>query len=292
MGFLNIFNIIKSEEKIIPYENSNQIDVNPTVKAAVSSTKQESMCNEEDICIYFKNKISNDKVIKYNFSIAHNSIDYTTLSYRSSDLIRVKWSPNVKWIKMPIERDYAQKYVNNSIFESQLDKNEYFWKATFNSEDELDTIYPIILEAFNVIDNFKKENNLDDKEYQYVLFAAKLLANIAGDSENIYYQKKSSAIDIMYKGSTAFAITINPYKKKPYRFVAGKTGKEYQLIKQLKLYKGSEKDFPMFFELNQPEDLNIYTEIIKSRYEDFKQHEEIYLEHVDLSYYDKFDLNT
>ena len=289
----NLFKKKNSEKKEIKeYKNSSQI-VLSTVQDdnAMSDYVNNAKDMEEDICSTIKNKLLNDKKPMYSFSIEHKSMDYTTLTYRKNDLVRVKWSEETKWIKLPIFDDMVDKYINDDRFIAQSNKKEYMWKSSCTSLNDLDVMYPIIVEAFDLIEAIKPTISLSDQEKEYVQAAAKVLADITNDSENIYLSRTTDRISIMYKGSTACSIDLKPYKKKPWRYLTGRGDTVIETVKNLGVYSGKKKDYPGYIELTDSKDIEQYVSIIKDMYLHFLEHEQIYTKNVELSFYQKIDVN-
>lgn len=79
----------------------------------------------------------------YLFTIEKMSNDYTTLRFYNYDVCRLKYTDRSKWIKLLIDSNLKDKYINSELFNSQKNKNELYWKSTLASEDF--TIYKEIM---------------------------------------------------------------------------------------------------------------------------------------------------
>ncbi len=78
------------------------------------------------------------------FSIVNNSKDYTTLTFYNYDLIRLKYTENSKWIKIFLTPADKLKYQNDSKFDSQINKKEFFWKANIKTTDDIKLFLDVI----------------------------------------------------------------------------------------------------------------------------------------------------
>lgn len=97
---------------------------------------------------YFTNKY--DRAL---FSIVKNSKDYTTLKYKAFDIIRLKYSPTSKWIKIFMTPDNKKQYINNHLFDLQKRKNELYWKGIIEEEKDIEEYVKIINDS---IEYFKE----------------------------------------------------------------------------------------------------------------------------------------
>lgn len=259
MGLFDIFK--KSNGNIVI---STEPEKDPT------QARIEALENEKRICEEVTQKLKADRpAAKYDFEIRHRSEAYTTLAYRDSDLIRVKWTEGAKWIMLQIRGDMAQKYAEDPLFNGQNDKKALMWKAQSAGRDITDQLYPYILESFDDIEIWTPGTMLTDTEKQYIQAAADLIAEVTGDSGSTYYDKLTKEIHVLYKGTTQVRIVFKPYKKKPWQ-----------------LYMGFEDGFK---EINDPADVNQIRKKLEADYKQFKEHEEIYLKNVDVSYLLKWE---
>ena len=81
---------------------------------------------------------------KNHFGIVQNSSDYTTLQYNNFDLIRLKYSDKVRWIKIFLTKEDKVVYLNNELFSSQKNKNELYWKSIINDDKDINKYINII----------------------------------------------------------------------------------------------------------------------------------------------------
>ena len=118
------FLVGKKEE----YENPNAND-------------EEKILNE-----YAKNFKSKD------FYIEHNSSNYTTLCYHEYDIIRLKYGSIAKWIEIFIVPKYKEKYINDSLFDEQENKNQLYWHSSIQNIQDLNKFKDIVKEDMKFID--------------------------------------------------------------------------------------------------------------------------------------------
>lgn len=86
-----------------------------------------------------------------NYKIENKSNNYSTLCYLNYDIIRLKYTNKSKWISILLTKDDKKKYINNSLFEQQKNKNQLFWKSIINSDIEV--YYDFIKNSCNNIKN-------------------------------------------------------------------------------------------------------------------------------------------
>lgn len=282
--FSNIFGKDKSKEKIQPYHNSSDITIGVGQDSDdTTEYKKESVESEEDICIAIRDNICKVRKPKYQFEIRHRSSDYTTLAYRNSDIVRVKWTPMSKWLALQIgSSELYDKYANDPIFAGQADKEKIQWKVNCTSTDDLERLMPIILDVFDDVDHFEVHFDLTDTEQLFVNAAARAMAEVTEDPDNIYLQKTTEHICVMYKGSTGCMVTFKIYKRKSHRLYVD--SKYYKFLKTTGLYVGNKNNFHDYIEFTDPEVFKRIKPIIKEKYDNFKEHEKMYTDAVELSY--------
>lgn len=260
---MGLFDIFKKS-------NGSNIVISTEPEKDPTQARIEALENEKRICEEVTRKLKADRpAAKYDFEIRHRSEEYTTLAYRNSDIIRVKWTEAAKWIMLQIRGDMAQKYAEDPLFSEQENKKVLMWKVRSNGGDLVDRLYPYILESFDDIEAWKPGAVLTDQEKEYIQAAADLIADITGDSGNTYYDKLTKEIHVLYKGTTQVRIVYKPYKKKPWQ-----------------LYMGFEDGFK---EISDPAEVNQIREKLEADYKQFKDHEETYLRNVDVSYLLKWE---
>ena len=271
--------LFSKEEKVkkpevIPYKNSNQIVIGLSdTSDSVTEYKKESNETEETVCTYIMRKMTENRDPKHKFVIQHKSDNYTTLVYRNIDLVRVKWTPQAKWIAIYMgSKEMSDKYKDDPRFIEQSNKNQIQWRTGCLDENDLEDRIPIILESFDSIENYAPENNLSDMEKMYAVAAIKVMAEVTGDMENIYSHKKTGGFSIMYYCSTAMMFEIKTYKKKPNRFMC-----RFDEAKNHSLYSGKESAFPDYLEFTDTSFFETIKPIAEDRYEKFNSWREGYI---------------
>ena len=92
---------------------------------------------EEEICQYFISHLSSNHD-KNKFSIEHRSEEYTSLFYGNNNFIRIKYTPESKWISISPSNEDRVIHINNPLFDMQLNKNQSHWKSKIFSKEDLD----------------------------------------------------------------------------------------------------------------------------------------------------------
>lgn len=88
-----------------------------------------------------------------DLSIVANSSDYTTLQYKSIDIIRIKYTNNAKWIKIRMSINDMRNEKDNPLFALQNKKNESMWKCSIN---DIGKLYPFINRNIEQFDKVNK----------------------------------------------------------------------------------------------------------------------------------------
>lgn len=238
-------------------KNSSTIVISTAPEPGPTEAKINAIEEEEGICNDIIRRIKEDRPQqKHDWEIRHRSQDYTTLAYRNSDLLRVKWTENSHWIRIQMDGENATKHENDPIFSHQEKKTELMWRVPCNTKEDIDTLYPYILEAWDSIENFTVRIPLTDTEREYVKAAADLLAEVTGDAEHTYISKSTKDIDIMYYASSNCCIRLTPYKRKPWK---------------INIDDG--------VELSGPEDIKNYKAEVEKRYEHFNSWRDGYIKY-------------
>lgn len=250
------------QDIIKPYRNSSSIVFG--VSDELSDYKKNASDVEEKICGWIRSTILKNRQPKYEFEIAHKSTDYTTLVYRKSDIVRVKWTPAAKWMAIQINSsDLVKKYKDDPRFDSQKNKNVIQWKTMCSKEQDIANRMDIIFDSYDDVDNWHYEAPiLSEEEKEYVVAVGKVIANVSGDWDHIYYQKTTTDLRVSYKGSVACVISFKLYKKKSHRCYL----KAEDAIK-LKLYTGKEDEYPGYIEFNDPDFFQSLVPYIQKSYD-------------------------
>lgn len=86
-----------------------------------------------------------------NLDIKKKSDEYTTLTYKGNDIVRLKHTDNVHWIELAMcyISENRQELFDSKMFEAQSKMNVAMWKSiiTTSIDDYIDLIKQIITEA-------------------------------------------------------------------------------------------------------------------------------------------------
>lgn len=96
---------------------------------------------------YIISKMDNQEL----FDIIKRSNEYTTLRYKESDIVRLKHSDNVFWIKLAIcyiDKN-RQELFDSKLFEAQNKMSEGFWKSNVDSLDDYIDLIKEIIQKYN-----------------------------------------------------------------------------------------------------------------------------------------------
>lgn len=93
----------------------------------------------------------NDRYTTNEFKIEQKTSGYTTLVLRDYDFLRLKYSPRVKWIKLPMFNDMIKKYIDDDRFATQNKKTEMYWKTIIEDEKDISNYFDILDDAFDNI---------------------------------------------------------------------------------------------------------------------------------------------
>ena len=73
--------------------------------------------------------------------------DYSTIQYKGFDLIRIKYTNNSKWIRIPMTTEMRKKYNNDPLFDAEKNKNKVMWKSNIK---DLKDYKEILLEVIEI----------------------------------------------------------------------------------------------------------------------------------------------
>ena len=97
-----------------------------------ANTEHEAVPEEEAI---LNNFIDTLDYKKEDFKIEKKSKEYTTLTYKEHDLLRLKYTDNVQWVKVIVEGDMIKLYSDSPLFETEEKRNQLFWKSILKDKD-------------------------------------------------------------------------------------------------------------------------------------------------------------
>lgn len=73
--------------------------------------------------------------------------DYSTIQYKGFDFIRIKYTDNSKWIRIPMTTEMRKKYMDDPLFDAEKNKNKVMWKSTIK---DLRDYKDILLEVIEI----------------------------------------------------------------------------------------------------------------------------------------------
>lgn len=104
-----------------------------------------------------KNNIEKDLLLQIvkelninDYDIVKKSDDYTTLTYKEYDVVRLKYSDSAKWISICLCKNDKKNNIDNILFKTQKNKNQLFWKSIIT--DNISVYYEFIKNRCNEID--------------------------------------------------------------------------------------------------------------------------------------------
>lgn len=93
--------------------------------------------------------IDNLGIDKSLFKYVKPSNDYTTIQYKDYDFVRLKYTNNAKWIKIPMSTEMKKKYKDNSLFDAEENKNKVMWKSNIKDLHDYKNILLEVIEFRN-----------------------------------------------------------------------------------------------------------------------------------------------
>lgn len=91
----------------------------------------------------------NDRYLTNEFTISENTADYTTLSFKDYDFLRLHYGEKSKWVKVLIASAYKKQFVDDIRF-NQENKNQVYWKIPIDNDD-INYIIDILDEEYDFI---------------------------------------------------------------------------------------------------------------------------------------------
>lgn len=88
------------------------------------------------------------------FEIQRRSASYTTLRYRDSDVLRVKYTDRAKWVAV---RSFGLN-ENDPRFAKQKNKKQSFWQADINSPEDVADFVPQMVYACKETDEWLQKS--------------------------------------------------------------------------------------------------------------------------------------
>jgi len=75
--------------------------------------------------------------------------DYSTIQYKGFDLIRIKYTNNSKWIRIPMTTEMRKKYNDDPLFDAEKNKNKVMWKSIIKDLKDYKEILLEVIEFRN-----------------------------------------------------------------------------------------------------------------------------------------------
>ncbi len=194
-------------------ESKTVVTIDPfaTSRSETESIGHES---EESLCKTIINELVNRGFNASDFRIEHRTLDYTSVFKGLSDFLRVKSTDNVQWVSILVTPQDIEKYKDSPLFERQVNKSEFHWKAYINTGSNLQQYYDIIENAArSATDVYGDNRELTEQEKPVVDYLASLLVECGANENDMYLYLLANELDLIYH-SIAGSIRLKAYKKK------------------------------------------------------------------------------
>lgn len=166
---------------------------------------------EEAICQFFIDHME-DKELDL-FSIEHRTEEYTTLVYQKNDFLRVKYTPDSKWLSISLSEEDRANYKDDELFTMQSNKNQRHWKSRIYDMDSLEQYIPLANRAcVKVV--LQSEVELDTTSQEIFEKLKSLLIDCGADAKYIRYEYTKAKTRVIYI-SWQHEISYKTFKKKP-----------------------------------------------------------------------------
>ena len=113
----------------------------------IKNENKEKNITEENLLLQIVKELN----IK-DYDIVKNSDDYTTLTYKEYDIVRIKYTDSAKWISICLCKNDKKNNIDNILFKTQKNKNQLFWKSYINND--INVYYEFIKNRCNEIDTY------------------------------------------------------------------------------------------------------------------------------------------
>lgn len=232
--------------------------------------------SEKEICDRFVSYIAeNDNIDAGLIDIVNKSSNYSTITYKHCDILRIKWTDQEKWIRFFMSPSMKEKYLDRDVFEDQHNKNESFWIKHFSAYTEPETFSDIVLDAIKTIDDSKSPEVTGENRI-IAEAAKKAIAKHTKDDEN-YYVNVANKTVLMYYGKCVMMLEWKLMKNKPNRLYIDLTELQFNNLKNQNLINGDYKDYPGYIEFIDTSIFEKIDPVISVNYRDAMNHKEIYL---------------
>ena len=95
-------------------------------------------------------KFLNDRYMTNEFIIEQNAGDYTTLSFRDYDFLRLHYGDKAKWVRLLIASKYKKQYIDDPRFADEPNKNKVLWRMYIDNDD-INAFLDILDEEYDFI---------------------------------------------------------------------------------------------------------------------------------------------
>lgn len=136
MGLFDLFSKKQTPESIIIGKQTPTRQDTDQYRGSEQITWGDIKKEEESICEYFISQLSGERD-PAKFVIEHRASEYTSLFYGNNNFLRVKFTPESKWLSFSLSNEDRDKHRNDPLFAMQIDKNLNHWKSEFSSKDDL-----------------------------------------------------------------------------------------------------------------------------------------------------------
>lgn len=92
----------------------------------------------------------NDRYMTNDFIIEQNAGDYSTISFKGSDFLRLHYGEKAKWVRLLIASAYKKQYIEDIRFIDEPNKNKVFWRMYIDNDD-INAFVDILDEEYDFI---------------------------------------------------------------------------------------------------------------------------------------------
>ncbi len=190
----------------------------------------------EDVCQYFIDRLLERGKTECKLEIEQRTEGYLTVTYGVNDFLRVKYTPEAKWLSFDIEQDFKQMAIDSGLF-IVPDDNRRHWQSYIRSFDDLEKYIDIAEHScYRVLEYYEVPAT---SEEQIVLDKLKEIFTGAGAAPEKIKAYGRSGYAVFEYGDCYIEVKV--YKKKPARLtLSTKTAKKAKIelynVKDLKGY--------------------------------------------------------
>jgi DNA polymerase-3 subunit epsilon len=121
----------------------------PTYQDATNQLYKDFSLSDKEVEVIeiVKSFISSSELYS-DFGIARRSDNYISLLCGENDFMRFKASPRAFWVSLRLPFALAGENRDNPLFAAQANKNQFHWKCSITSVDELEKIKDFIVASY------------------------------------------------------------------------------------------------------------------------------------------------